>query len=121
MISKTKNDIKLGRMSVNASFQIIVGDITQLLQHLIGIENPKGILNKYEIYSYHHEEGTVAVASRCPLLVANNLLTVTTRKDMGEWNKYFEYLKDIYVTDGCSLINESLCGFDFDKIVALSK
>ena len=121
MISKTKNDIKLGRMSINASFQIIVGDIAQLLQHLIGIENPKGILNKYEIYSYHHEEGTVAVASRCPLLVANNLVTVTTRKDMGEWNKYFEYLKDIYVTDGCSLINESLCGFDFDKIVALSK
>ena len=114
MISKTKNDIKLGRMSVSASFQIIVGDITQLLQHLIGIENPKGVLNKYEIYSYHHEEGTEAVASRCPLLVANNLLTVTTRKDMGEWNKYFEHLKDIYVTDGCSLINESLCGFDFD-------
>ena len=114
MISKTKNDIKLGRMSVNASFQIIVGDITQLLQHLIGVSNPKGVLNKYEIYSYHHEEGTVAVASRCPLLVANNLVTVTTRKDMGEWNKYFEYLQDIYVTDGCSLINESLCGFDFD-------
>lgn len=114
MISKTKNDIKLGRMSVNASFQIIVGDITQLLQHLIGIENPKGVLNKYEIYSYHHEEGTVAVASRCPLLVANNLVKVTTRKDMGEWNKYFEHLKDIYVTDGCSLMNESLCGYDFD-------
>ena len=114
MVGKTKNDIKLGRMSVNASFQIIVGDVTQLLQHLAGIENPKGILNKYEIYSYHHEEGTVAVASRCPLLVANNLVKVTTRKDMGEWNKYFEHLKDIYVVDGCSLINESLCGFDFD-------
>ena len=114
MISKTKNDIKLGRMSVNASFQIIVGDVVQLLEHLIGIENPKGVLGRYEVYSYHHEEGTVAVASRCPLLVANNLVKVTTRKDMGEYNKYFEHLKDVYVTDGCSLINESLCGFDFD-------
>ena len=33
---------------------------------------------------------------------------------MGIYNKYFEHLKDIYVVDGCSLINESLCGFDFD-------
>ena len=112
MISKTKNDIKLGRMSVSASFQIIVGDITQLLQHLIGIDNPKGILGRYEVYSANHNEGTVAVASRCPLLVANNLVKITTRKDMGEWNKYFEHLKDIYVTDGCSLINESLCGLN---------
>ena len=114
MISKTKNDIKLGRMSVDASFQIIVGDITQLLQHLVGVKNPRGVLGRYEIYSTKHKNGAVAVASRCPLLVANNLVKVTTRNDMGIYNKYFEHLKDIYVVDGCSLINESLCGFDFD-------
>ena len=114
MISKTKNDIKLGRMSVDASFQIIVGDVVQLLQHLVGVENPKGVLGKYEIYSTKHKNGTVAVASRCPLLVANNLVKVTTRNDMGKYQHYFQYLNDIYVVDGCSLLNESLCGFDFD-------
>lgn len=110
MLAKTKNNIKLGRMSIDASFQIIVGDIIQLLEHLVGIENPKGVLGKYEIYSKKHENGTKAVASRCPLLVANNLVKITTRNDMGEYQYYFQYLDDIYVVDGCSLLNESLCG-----------
>ena len=121
MISKRRNGIKLGEIQVDAlsSYQIIVSDPTQLLQHLIGIENPKGVLNKYEVYSANHEEGTVAVASRAPLLVANNLIKITTRKDMNNYNKYFEYLQDVYAVDGCSLINESLCGFDMDKLVTL--
>ena len=66
------------------------------------------------MYSANHEEGTIAVASRAPLLVANNLIKITTRKDMNNYNKYFEYLQDVYCVDGCSLINESLCGFDQD-------
>ena len=112
MISKRKNGVKLGEIQVDAlsSYQIIVSDPIQLLEHLIGIENPKGVLNKYEVYSANHEEETIAVASRAPLLVANNLIKITTRKDMNNYNKYFEYLQDVYCVDGCSLINESLCG-----------
>ncbi len=111
MLSKRKNGIKLGELQADnlSSYQIIVTDPIQLLEHLIGVE-PKGVLGKYEIYSANHEEGTVAVASRAPLLVANNLIKITTRKYMSNYNKYFEYLQDVYCVDGCSLINESLCG-----------
>ena len=116
MTYKQKNGLKIGEIMIDnlSSYQIIVSDPIQLLEHLIGIENPQGVLKRYEVYSANHEEGTVATASRAPLLTANNLIKVRTRKDMGEYNKYFEYLDDVFAVDGVSLINESLCGFDLD-------
>ena len=116
MTQKARNDLKIGEIMIDplSSYQIIVSDPIQLLQHLIGVKNPRGILKRYEVYSANHEEGTVATASRAPLLTANNLIKIRTRKDMGAYNKYFEYLDDVYAVDGVSLINESLCGFDLD-------
>ena len=116
MTYKQRNGLKIGEIMIDplSSYQIIVSDPIQLLQHLIGVKNPKGVLKRYEVYSANHEEGTLATASRAPLLTANNLIKIRTRKDMGEYNKYFEYLDDVYAVDGVSLINESLCGFDLD-------
>lgn len=116
MLIKTRNDIKLGRLSTNASLCIIVSDPIQLLEHLCGVKNPKGVLKKGEVYSKFHVENGYkeAIAQRNPMLISNNLIKVSIREIDEEYAEYFKYLDDVICVNGVDLMNESLCGFDLD-------
>lgn len=117
---KTKKELKTGRALINSSFQIIVGDVIAFAQHVLGFE-PKGFLGEKEIYSsYHRRNGiTEATAFRAPLLCENSIVKVKLNQ-ASDYDKYLTYLDDVYVTSSCDLLNESLCGFDYDIIIALS-
>ena len=117
---KTKNELKTGRALINSSFQIIVGDVIAFMQHILGLE-PVGFLAEKEIYSaYHRRNGiTEATAFRAPLLCENSIVKVKLNQS-SDYDKYLTYLDDVYVTSSCDLLNESLCGFDYDKLITLS-
>lgn len=108
-----RNDMKLGRCMLDSNYQIIVCDVIALLEHLCGQE-VKGFLKPYEIYSKKHMEAgvTEALAFRAPMLVANNIVKVSIAQPSEDIQYYLQYLDDVYVVDGCSLINESLCGLN---------
>ena len=112
MLIKTRNDIKLGRLSTNASLCVIVSDPIQLLEHLCGVKNPKGVLKKGEVYSkFHMENGyKEAIAQRNPMLISNNLIKVNICEIDKEYAEYFKYLDDVICVNGNDLMNESLCG-----------
>ena len=111
---RTKNEMKIGHTLINSSFQVIVGDVIAFAQHILGLE-PVGFLGEKEIYSnYHRLKGiTEATAFRAPLLCENSIVKVKLNQE-SQYDKYFEYLNDLYITSSCDLLNESLCGFDYD-------
>ncbi len=111
---RTKNEMKIGHTLINSSFQVIVGDVIAFAQHILGLE-PVGFLGEKEIYSnYHRAKGIKeATAFRAPLLCENSIVKVKLNQE-SQYDKYFEYLNDLYITSSCDLLNESLCGFDYD-------
>ena len=115
-LARTREDMRVGHCWVDSNYQIIVCDPIQLLQHLIGIENPKGVLRAGEIYSKKHmEQGiTECIAFRAPMLIENNIVKVIIPQIDEEYVEYFKYLDDVYCVNGNDLMNESLCGFDMD-------
>lgn len=116
MLEKTRNDIKLGRvkLELGSRQQIIIPDLIMMMEGICG-KSLKGMLGEYEIYSKFHIDNGVkeAIAIRNPMLVENNLVKVKVTA-CNEYKKYLTYLDDCIIVDGCSLINESLCGFDMD-------
>lgn len=115
-LRRTREDMRVGHCWVDSNYQIIVCDPIQLLEHLCGVNNPKGILKAGEIYSKKHmEQGiTECIAFRAPMLIENNIVKVTIPQIDKEYVEYFKYLDDVYCVNGNDLMNESLCGFDMD-------
>lgn len=107
---RTKKELKSGRALINSSFQIIVGDVIAFAQHILGLE-PKGFLGEKEIYSAYHRKNqiTEATAFRAPLLCENSIVKVKLNQ-VSDYDKYLNYLDDVYVTSSVDLLNESLCG-----------
>ena len=107
-----RNEMKYGHCMVESNYQIITCDPIQLLEHMCGVENPKGVLKKGEIYSKKHmTQGiTECIAFRAPMLIENNIVKVNIPQIDEEYTHYFEYLDNVYCVNGNDLMNESLCG-----------
>ena len=112
-----RNEMKYGHCMVESNYQIITCDPIQLLEHMCGVENPKGVLKKGEIYSKKHmtQNITECIAFRAPMLIENNIVKVNIPQIDEEYTHYFEHLDNVYCVNGNDLMNESLCGFDLDK------
>ena len=115
-LARTRDDMRVGHCWVESNYQIIVSDPIQLLEHLCGVENPKGILKAGEIYSKKYMDKGVkeVLAFRAPMLIENNIVKVNIPQIDEEYTEYFKYLDDVYCVNGNDLMNESLCGFDED-------
>ena len=115
-LARTRDDMRVGHCWVDSNYQIIVSDPIQLLEHLCGVKNPKGVLKAGEIYSKKHMDKDVkeCIACRAPMLIENNLVKVNIPQINEEYTEYFKYLDDVYCVNGNDLMNESLCGFDED-------
>lgn len=112
-----RNEMRYGHCMVESNYQIITCDPIQLLEHMCGVENPKGILKKGEIYSKKHmtQNITECIAFRAPMLISQNIVKVNIPQIDEEYTHYFKYLDNVYCVNGNDLMNESLCGFDLDK------
>ena len=115
-LMRTREDMRVGHCWVESNYQIIVSDPIQLLEHLCGVKNPKGILKAGEIYSKKYMDKGVkeVLAFRAPMLIENNIVKVNIPQIDEEYTEYFKYLDDVYCVNGNDLMNESLCGFDLD-------
>jgi hypothetical protein len=115
-LRKTRDDMRVGHCWVDSNYQIIVSDPIQLLEHLCGVKNPKGVLKAGEIYSKKHMDKGIkeVLAFRAPMLIENNIVKVNIPQIDEEYAEYFKYLDDVYCVNGNDLMNESLCGFDLD-------
>lgn len=111
-----REEMRVGHCMVESNYQIITCDPIQLLEHMCGVENPKGILKKGEIYSKKHmtQNITECIAFRAPMLIENNVVKVSIAQIDEEYAHYFENLDNVYAVNGNDLMNESLCGFDLD-------
>ena len=116
-LARTRDDMRVGHCWVDSNYQIIVSDPIQLLEHLCGVKNPKGVLKAGEIYSKKHMTQGIkeVLAFRAPMLISQNIVKVNIPQIAEEYAHYFEYLNDVYCVNGNDLMNESLCGFDLDK------
>lgn len=116
-LARTREDMRVGHCWVDSNYQIIVSDPIQLLEHLCGVENPKGVLKAGEIYSKKHMDKGVkeVLAFRAPMLISQNIVKVNIPQIDEEYAEYFKYLDDVYAVNGNDLMNESLCGYDLDK------
>jgi hypothetical protein len=115
-LARTRDDMRVGHCWVDSNYQIIVSDPIQLLEHLCGVKNPKGVLKAGEIYSKKHMDKGIkeCIAFRSPMLISQNIVKVNIPQIDEEYTEYFKYLDDVYCVNGQDLMNESLCGFDED-------
>lgn len=111
-----RNEMRYGHCMVESNYQIITCDPIQLLEHMCGVENPKGILKKGEIYSKKHmtQNITECIAFRAPMLISQNIIKVNIPQIDEKYTHYFEHLDNVYCVNGNDLMDQSLCGFDLD-------
>lgn len=112
MLQKKINQAKIGRLEINANFQVIVGDPYSLCQSIFGME-VTGLLKKDEIYSRYWEDRNVpeVVGFRAPMTPHNNIRKVKIAYNE-ECDKWYSYLRTVIVLNSWDTITQATNGSD---------
>lgn len=97
-IAKKVNQLKTGKIKVKGNYQIAIGEPIIQLQHMCGIENPKGLLNDGEFYIKYWKDKEVSQVGgfRSPMSCKENarIMNVCNREEV---NKYYNNLYGVIV------------------------
>lgn len=120
MIKRKIADAKKGVLQIRGSYQVILGDLYGMLQHMFKQE-VTGCLKKGEIHSkYWLERDRHRVACfRSPMTIHNNIV-VQEVVDNEIIQKYFRYIKTAIVFNMWDTLMEKLNGADFDADAIIS-
>ena len=114
LTTKRKQDLCLGRILSETSFQIACGDPYLLCEHICGMPL-KGLLKRDEIYSQWHVQNghNEALLFRAPMISKENIKRskVVTSPKM---EQYYRYMEELVVLSGWDLTCATLAGCDFD-------
>ena len=104
MIKKRIKEAKTGVIRVKGNFTIIAGDVYGFMEHVFGVENPKGLLCADEFYNQYWNDRNInkIVAFRAPQTCHENtkIMNLKNTKNMRKWYKFMPY---------CTIFNAHDC------------
>lgn len=119
LLSKYKDDMKCGKLWLNATFKFIAPDLIMLMEHIGGLE-PRGCLESNEFYS-HDRTGVILgerLIERNPHICKSEH-TILTGVQNEMTNKYLSQLDNVCMINCKSITPQKLNGCDFDGDIVL--
>lgn len=120
LIRKKIDNAKIGKLICNGNYQQMSGDPFALMQHICGLE-VTGLLKAKECYSGYWQQRQVdtIVVFRSPMIGHNNIRKMHI-VDNDDTNYWYQYMPNVFITNGFDSACMALSGADFDGDSAFS-
>lgn len=119
LLNKYKDDMKCGKLWLNATFKFMAPDLIMLMEHIGGLE-PRGCLESDEFYS-HDRNGPVLgerLIERNPHICRSEH-TILTGVQNEMINIYCSHLDNVCMINSKSIVSQRLNGADYDGDLCL--
>ena len=114
LLSKYKDDMKCGKLWLNATFKFMAPDLIMLMEHIGGLE-PVGCLEGNEFYS-HNRDGAILgerLIERNPHICrSEHTILIGVQNEL--INTYCSHLDNVCMINGKSIVCQKLNGADYD-------
>ena len=114
LIRKKIDTAKIGKLICDGNYQQLSGDPFALMQHICGLK-VTGLLNAKECYSGYWQRKGVneLVVFRSPMIGHNNIRKMSVI-DNDDTNYWYQYMGNVFITNGFDSACMALSGADFD-------
>lgn len=115
LLEKTINEIKIGKIYLKGAFKILIPDLVAMAEYIGGIE-PKGCLNKGEMFAKEHD-GRYVLNRNPHICSSEHVIATAVNNDLT--NKWCGHLENVCMINNYDITAPRLNGADKDGDLVL--